>query len=31
MSVLWNVLNQVQKRGLISRGVKSLTAQVRGT
>lgn len=31
MSVLWNILNQVQKRGLISRGVKSLTAQVRGT
>lgn len=31
MSVLWNLLNQVQKRGLISRGVKSLTAQVRGT
>lgn len=31
MSVLWRLLEQVQKRGLLSRGVKSLTAQVRGT
>lgn len=31
MSVLWDLLNQVQKRGLLSRGVKSRTAQVRGT